>query len=648
MKNKYYIWLTLCLTSIICFSCYEEPMDHGQGNSNSDLEAFFTATEAREFFENKMEKSATKSSGTVASKTNNGLTSGEFTPQWNKAKISQNDIIGSVGVPIISEFRYMAIRSEFVKGKAKAYSVMLSQQLLVVKGKQNNQIAQYVLTLIPDRAYYSKNKGDISDKFLHAGDKGGFSGIAIYSRIENSSPIKINRYRDGKMVNGVHFTKNDSEFNAKKVLAQRFIGSISIKRGRIIETRSSGGECEYELEDCVGDVCGNGNSGCDIFCGDHCACNTQCATCQEYECDGSDCTAEKIICQYCSRDLEENEECGCNTETCIECESEFEFGSECSQCCSECHKSPCECTYSCPDCVDSDCICCSYDDCQCEYYCVCQTCPYDCYSQGCKGECTTCHLDCGTQGCDGACQTCPFGCYTPNCNGECEDEPCNDPKCSVCGGCTFTGRARFSNIVHEACVCCKRCGKMSTIPASAGGCDCIRPLDAYEEMVLSDVINTLENYDPAYKNMLDRLAAAGITLKFQINRSIGIANYSHGTISFKSSDDINFGNLSEEVIHASQHFIYGTLPMNNAYVNIEFEAKVVRDILCLKAGDACPSFGLMGLPDELYDEYNEWIRNCAEGIETVDEQRFHHFCDDYTGYTGARNDDFIPQILNEF
>ena len=144
---------------------------------------FFTATEAREFFENKIEKSATKGSGKATCKNNKGLTTGEFTPQWNKAKISQNDIIGSVGVPIISEFRYMAIRSEFVKGKAKAYSVMLSQQLLVVKGKQNNKISQYILTLIPNRAYYSKNKGDISDKFLHTGDKGGFSGIAIYSTI---------------------------------------------------------------------------------------------------------------------------------------------------------------------------------------------------------------------------------------------------------------------------------------------------------------------------------------------------------------------------------------------------------------------------------------------------------------------------------
>ena len=485
MKNKYYIWVILCLISIICFSCYEEPMDHGQGNSNSDLEAFFTATEAREFFENKMEKSATKSSGTVASKTNNGLTSGEFTPQWNKAKISQNDIIGSVGVPIISEFRYMAIRSEFVKGKAKAYSVMLSQQLLVVKGKQHNKISQYILTLIPDRAYYSKNKGDISDKFLHSGDKGGFSGIAIYSRIENSSPIKINRYRDGKILGGVHFSKNDSEFDAKKVLAQRFIGPISIKRGTIIDTRFSGGECEYEPEDCVGDVCGNGNSGCDIFCGDHCACNNQCANCQKTGCDGSECEVDAVSCETCGKQLYDGESCDCQpchvcnnallddwgkceNGCCFVCDSEACECDPCSicndgllddwgdcenGCCSECESEICDCPYYCPDCADHDnCSCCSSYYCECESYCECETCPFDCGNIGCKGECQTCPYECGTEGCYGECHICPHQCGTPYCEGECQE--CGHQKCEECKLCISTAtRYSFPDVCSDFCIC---------------------------------------------------------------------------------------------------------------------------------------------------------------------------------------------------
>ena len=172
------LFLTSCITGI------ERDISISAGE-----DAEITVEQARKFFEQEL---LTRNDDTPSP---NILSPGDFTLQWNNAQISQNYRIACVDVPIIPTYRYRAIRSEFRRGQAQAYIVNVSQKVVIVKDRESGAMASYVMSLIPDKDFAAKHKGDISDLFLNANDRGKYSGAIFYTR--HGLPVNYVHYTDG-------------------------------------------------------------------------------------------------------------------------------------------------------------------------------------------------------------------------------------------------------------------------------------------------------------------------------------------------------------------------------------------------------------------------------------------------------------------
>lgn len=213
-------------------SCTRDPADTNP--RNKDLGAL-SVEEARLFFENHAGRfSRTTRSG----KLKQGFTDlnpGEFAPNWDKARISQFNKLASVDVPIASGYRYCAVRSRFRNGRTEIQTVDIVQKLLVVKDLKTDSLGSYILTLIPDPSYTARHRdADLCEIFLNTGDKGEFSGIAIYTE----SSLGINRYRSGKKTNGIYIPGPPPERKERIARAKNLIGNIRFGRSASISTRS--------------------------------------------------------------------------------------------------------------------------------------------------------------------------------------------------------------------------------------------------------------------------------------------------------------------------------------------------------------------------------------------------------------------------
>lgn len=224
------IYFYLCSSIIILlvlgmFSCIKEYY-HNDTEDTAPSEISMSIEEAKAYFESQIIDVDTRSDNNDDVPQATGLTPGDFTPKWDQAKTSQNKKLASVDVPINTQYRYNAIRSEFHNGCSKAYSVKITQKLIVVKDIQRNKKSQYILTLIPDKEYYAKNKGDISDKFLNSGDKGEFSGIAIYYSVYRGKTYRVNKYKNGEKIAGVHFFGDKTKHPEKAKRAQEILVAL--------------------------------------------------------------------------------------------------------------------------------------------------------------------------------------------------------------------------------------------------------------------------------------------------------------------------------------------------------------------------------------------------------------------------------------
>ena len=207
-------------------------------------DAEITVEQARKFFEQEL---LTRNDDTP---TPNILSPGDFTPQWDNAKVSQNYRIACVDIPIIPRFGYRAIRSEYKLGKATAYSVRVSQKLIVVKGRESGDMAQYIMSIIPDKEFAAKHKGDISNLFLNANDRGRFSGIVLYTH--HGIPVTVNKYIDGVYTGGATIcgVKDDIQRTQRFKQIIKSISGIRFKKGTGISSRAGeDGNWEEEEDD---------------------------------------------------------------------------------------------------------------------------------------------------------------------------------------------------------------------------------------------------------------------------------------------------------------------------------------------------------------------------------------------------------------
>ncbi|MBW1613341.1 MAG: hypothetical protein JRJ57_05065 [Deltaproteobacteria bacterium] len=140
-----------------------------------------------------------------------------------------------------------------------------------------------------------------------------------------------------------------------------------------------------------------------------------------------------------------------------------------------------------------------------------------------------------------------------------------------------------------------------------------RPLTTDESEMLESVRINISQ-DCATNNVVNSVWS---DLSFNVNSSIATPaqyNSSNNTITFRNSTSINANAILEEVFHAFQNTIYpggiGQYSMNNTgFTNIEFEAKLFKDIYTALYSGVWS--GNIGFPDPYMEQYSNWVYDIA-------------------------------------
>jgi len=169
------------------------------------------------------------------------------------------------------------------------------------------------------------------------------------------------------------------------------------------------------------------------------------------------------------------------------------------------------------------------------------------------------------------------------------------------------------------------------------------------------------------KTFLNTNAFYFSSVKYNTNmNSIGGYNPSNRELTFKSEDNIE-DDFPEEFLHLYQDAYYQYKGGIGKYLNaagmpnIEFEAKVMMDVICVLAAGACP---YMGATPDNWTYYSNWIEHITDGNSRVpnlvdllcvypdcNNKNYWNFLSDFSNdsirfqYNGQINRDLYPEAL---
>lgn len=151
-----------------------------------------------------------------------------------------------------------------------------------------------------------------------------------------------------------------------------------------------------------------------------------------------------------------------------------------------------------------------------------------------------------------------------------------------------------------------------------------------------------------FKEMYNNLVKKNIKLICKIDAKTleivdGLAGYDPKTKSllFRSEEYIKEIYLQEELIHAIQHLEFYNDEIFASRKNVEFEAKIVQDMLMWKHIGYGADIGSMGHDDKFMSDYAAFLENY-----TI--QGFHELCIRWKGYSGAYNPNFVPKVIQSY
>ena len=229
--------LATAIVSIVLACCTKKDMDIPPLPADSaDDAGRLTIMQSKLFFENFTAKrnAVTK----AADEYLNRLVVGNFTLNWNNAVASNDGIIGSVDVPIEPQMKYVALRQYREDNITFVSRTPLYQKLIFVKNDTLNSIFPYLLSLIPDKDFDDNHQGeDIAGNFINLGDKGGFSGLAIYTTPYTGYLIRASRFENGIYIDGAFVLDPHHPFEENALKAESFLKDIKIMRVVSIATR---------------------------------------------------------------------------------------------------------------------------------------------------------------------------------------------------------------------------------------------------------------------------------------------------------------------------------------------------------------------------------------------------------------------------
>lgn len=254
MRKNIYLYigcLSILLILFLVWSCMDDElinMDSRTENKN------FSLQEAKAFFEKSMESVTTRSE---KEKADNSIRPGDFSPQWTGAIPSSKHNLECYDIPIISTFQYKALYVEYKNDKGIAKHTNVYQKLVIVKDVKENNVGQYILTLIPAKEYDAVHNSQVCNDFINCVDKGTFTGIAIYSMVHSSMIARINTYKNGIKVKGVFLlnASTQAELEEKRQIANFQLSGLAFGRKKKISTRS-GEDDLWDGEDWSWDIDG--------------------------------------------------------------------------------------------------------------------------------------------------------------------------------------------------------------------------------------------------------------------------------------------------------------------------------------------------------------------------------------------------------
>ena len=130
-----------------------------------------------------------------------------------------------------------------------------------------------------------------------------------------------------------------------------------------------------------------------------------------------------------------------------------------------------------------------------------------------------------------------------------------------------------------------------------------------------------------YNYLLDVNAKMNFTMDANLIDPAGYDPVSK-TLKFRNNSDINSENLKEELFHAMQDNYYsgGTAQyLEIGKVNIEFEAKVFKDIAMDPLSVCCYAFFSNNVPNQVKMDYMLWIYEIRENYSSLTDSQYQDF-----------------------
>lgn len=239
MKRNYYLLFTVfAFLVFFSYSCVDEVFF-----STTHRHEFndFLLEEAKTYFRERSQNQLARSDG---SNENLPFTPGDFVPLWGDAVPSVMNGLACYDIPISETSSYHAIIPEERDGSIIARQVKVYQKLVILKNLNDGMISQYILSLIPSKSFELQNGEQTTELFITRGDKGRFSGMAIYSCLFTGVTARVDTYNKGRKVVGVFLldAKNQEELNSKIETAKEQLCMLSLQNKKKVLSR---GEYDY-------------------------------------------------------------------------------------------------------------------------------------------------------------------------------------------------------------------------------------------------------------------------------------------------------------------------------------------------------------------------------------------------------------------
>ena len=245
MKKSTYIYTVLCVIAIVItiVNCKDE--DLLESNLQTDMKDF-SLQEAKSFFQTQAHANLTLSRS-LDNKRNKTVSPGDFVPNWDAAVGSTNNELACYDIPITPTYHFKAIYVDERNGKPSAGKVNVYQKLVIVKDIKSNRMDQYILTLIPSKLYDSRNGAQTCNNFINCADKGGFTGIALYSCVYSQVTARISTFKNGVKTRGVFLLNASGKTNLsdKYEQARALASAVYIQKKKMVLTR---GEDDYTYD----------------------------------------------------------------------------------------------------------------------------------------------------------------------------------------------------------------------------------------------------------------------------------------------------------------------------------------------------------------------------------------------------------------